>query len=427
MEKKNIDFYLYKNNQNGKAFLLSKVNDDHIKVKMNKENDEDRLLNYALGIIPHMGNVRVFTRGVSLSDNRKEALLKNQNVLHIESNKEHPEIFDSFLNDFEKHREKAKINGLNVNIFDYKEHHFIAFEITINEFKRTLTKHIRKKTTSDAGVAANLIKDIIPKYIDVIDKDAPLTIKSADKAMLRELEQIFSDEKYSYFNQRMKGFEYESFDFDSILKGNMNRLEVLIANHGYDKKVKEEVLADYDEIANPNKLVIYTDASTYIDKKNKVNDSGIGIIIKQDGTDELMAIIDKKLEPAAVGCFDPNHSEGYAILNALKFVIEKGWVDQDTIIEVRSDSLSNVRKLNHIEEPYFISEAIEDFCEKAIPDTPVAFKWVKGHASNVYNIMVDELAAKSLFNENYEFNLEAFDENIEAYKNRNKSVRKMRP
>ena len=144
MEKKNIDFYLYKDHQNGRAFLLSKVNDGHIKVKMNKENDEDRLLHYVLGIIPHMGNVKIFTRGVSLNDNQKEALFKNQNVQHIKSNKEHPEMFDSFLNDFEKHREKAKINGLNVNIFDYKDHHFISFEIKINEFKRTLIKHIRK-------------------------------------------------------------------------------------------------------------------------------------------------------------------------------------------------------------------------------------------------------------------------------------------
>lgn len=427
MEKKNIDFYLYKNNQNGKAFLLSKVNDDHIKVKMNKENDEDRLLNYALGIIPHMGNVRVFTRGVSVSDNRKEALFKNQNVLHIESNKEHPEMFDSFLNDFEKHREKAKVNGLNVNIFDYKEHHFIAFEIKINEFKRTLIKHIRKRVTSDAKIAANLIKDIIPKYIDIIDKDAPLTIKSADKAMLAEIEQIVRDNKYSNFNQRIKSFEYDLFDYDSIVNGNMNRLELLIANHAHDQRAKHEVLADYDEAANPNKLIIYTDSSTYIDKGKRINDSGMGIVVKQDGADELMAVVDKKFEPSPKSGFDPNNSEGYAILHSLKFVVDKAWIDKDTIIEVRSDSLSNVRKLNGAEESYFISEAIKAFCKKEIPDTPVAFKWVKGHASNVYNIMVDELAAKSLFNESYEFNADIFDENIATYQNRNKSVRKMRP
>lgn len=258
-------------------------------------------------------------------------------------------------------------------------------------------------------------------------KTPPLTIKSADKAMLRELEKIFSDEKYSYFHQRMKGFEYESFDFDSILKGNMNRLELLIVNHAHDQRAKHEVLADYDEAANPNKLIIYTDSSTYIDKGKKINDSGMGIVVKQDGADELMAVVDKKFEPSPKSGFDPNNSEGYAILHSLKFVVDKGWVDQDTIIEVRSDSLSNVRKLNGAEESYFISEAIEEFCRKEIPDTTVAFKWVKGHASNVYNIMVDELAAKSLFNENYEFNAEIFDENIAAYKNRNKLVRKIKP
>ena len=427
MEKKNIDFYLYKDHQNGRAFLLSKVNDGHIKVKMNKENDEDRLLHYVLGIIPHMGNVKIFTRGVSLNDNQKEALFKNQNVQHIKSNKEHPEMFDSFLNDFEKHREKAKINGLNVNIFDYKDHHFISFEIKINEFKRTLIKHIRKRVTSDAKIAANLIKDIIPKYIDVIDKEAHLTIKSADRDMLKEIEQIVSDNKYSNFNQRIKSFEYGSFDFDNIVSGNMNRLELLIANHAHDQRAKHEVIADYDEVANPDKLVIYTDSSTYIDKGKRINDSGMGIVVKQDGVDELMAVVDKKFEPSPKSGFDPNHSEGYAILHALKFVVEKEWVDKDTIIEVRSDSLSNVRKLNGAEESYFISEAIKEFCRKEIPDTDVAFKWVKGHASNVYNIMVDELAAKSLFNESYEFNADIFDENIATYQNRNKSVRKMRP
>lgn len=424
MEKKNIDFYLYKNSKDSKNMLLSKTDNGHIKMKINTENDENKFYNYVLNIIRQVGKARFFTNNITFNDEQTKELYENANVLHIKNDQCHPEEFNDFLNNFEIESKKEKKGFISVNIFDYNDHDFIAFEIKMNELKKTLTKRIRKKATSNAKIAANLLKDIIPKYID---KEATLTIKSADKSMLDELKKIIVDEKYSYFNHQIRGFDNVFFDSDNVIKENTNRLDVLITNHEYDKKIQNEVIADYDEIANPNKLVIYTDSSTHIDKKKKINDSGMGIVIKQDGIDELIAVVDKKFEPSPVSCFDANHSEGYAILNALKFVVEKNLIDKDTIIEVRSDSLSNIRKLNNIEDSYFICEEIKDYCQKEIPNIPVAFKWVKGHASNVYNIMVDELASKSLFNDNYDFNTDLFFENIHSYQNRNKSLRKMRP
>ena len=225
--------------------------------------------------------------------------------------------------------------------------------------------------------------------------------------------------------ERIEKVEIVPFNAQEFISNNIGRIDSLIMNNKNHERIKEEVKAKYEDEKDKNKLVIYTDASTFLDKKNNINDSGCGIVIKQDISDDIMFEVNRKFKPSKK-IFDPNVSEGNAILEALNFIKDAEIIDNKTLIEIRSDSISNIRKLNDLENHYKISKAIVIFCKEHLKDIDIEFKWVKGHSTYKYNVMADDLASSSLFNSDFDLKIKENTKAIEDFKKRNLSSLKMK-
>ena len=190
---------------------------------------------------------------------------------------------------------------------------------------------------------------------------------------------------------------FKSFNEKTFIEKNKKKIKDLIASHEKDLKRKDEVEVNYDLPVNRNKILIYTDASTNRSRHKKINKSGYGTIIKQDGSDEIMFELTRKLEASEM-LFISDISEGQAIYESLKFLRDEGFLDDKTEVEVRSDSLSNIRKLNNKENfDHIFSEKTLELCED-MNGIKVIFRWVKGHSTNKYNVIADKMAKESLDN-----------------------------
>lgn len=417
--KRTAEYYIHEDNDTGNIKLFMLVN-GKIKIKGNKKKDVNESLRYALSTAKHMDTVNLYSN-IPLTSEAKQQIINVKNVFYKKAYKEYPLPFKDFLIQYDKDKNSDKKSYLSMNTFVYEGYNFLATTIKINEFKRTLIKILRNDFEEES-VILNHIKDIIPSHIDYVNKEFPIIFRNRNKNCLNIFER---NPLKGDLMERIEKVEIVPFNAQEFISNNIGRIDSLIMNNKNHERIKEEVKAKYEDEKDKNKLVIYTDASTFLDKKNNINDSGCGIVIKQDISDDIMFEVNRKFKPSKK-IFDPNVSEGNAILEALSFIKDTKIIDNKTLIEIRSDSISNIRKLNDLENHYKISKAIVIFCKEHLKDIDIEFKWVKGHSTYKYNVMADDLASSSLFNTDFDLKVKENTQAVEDFKNRNHNRLKMR-
>lgn len=420
MDKKRIaEYYIYKDKNTGNIQMFI-ITDGVFKIKKSSYKNISNSLEYIINTANYVENVNLYSNTPLSNDEIK--LIKNaKNIFYRGSKQEHPLIFRNFL--IEESNEKIKNNYsyLTMNIFKYQDFNLLGISIKINEFNKTSIKIIKENVNEEALIL-NYIKDIIPFKMDNINKEQPIVFRNKNKDMIDILER---NKLNDYIKTRIDKVEIVPFDEKKFINDNFEMIDSLIKNYINNLLIKDEVKVNYEDEKDKNKLVIYTDASTFLDKKNNINDSGCGIVIRHDISDEIMFEINRKFKPDTAN-FDANYSEGNAILEALKFVKDISLIDKETKIEIRSDSISNIRKLNDLENHYKVSKAIVDFCRENLKDIDIEFKWVKGHSTYQYNVMADDLASSSLFNTDFDLKVKENTQAVEDFKNRNHNRLKMR-
>lgn len=417
--KRTAEYYIHEDKDTGNIKLFMLIN-GKIKIKGNKKKDVNESLRYALSTAKHMDTVNLYSN-IPLTSEAKQQIINVKNVFYKKAYKEYPLPFKDFLIQYDKDKNSDNKSYLSMNTFVYEGYNFLATTIKINEFKRTLIKILRNDFEEDS-VILNHIKDIIPSHIDYVNKEFPIIFRNRNKNCLNIFER---NPLKGDLMERIEKVEIVPFNAQEFISNNIGRIDSLIMNNKNHERIKEEVKAKYEDEKDKNKLVIYTDASTFLDKKNNINDSGCGIVIKQDISDDIMFEVNRKFKPSKK-IFDPNVSEGNAILEALNFIKDAEIIDNKTLIEIRSDSISNIRKLNDLENHYKISKAIVIFCKEHLKDIDIEFKWVKGHSTYKYNVMADDLASSSLFNSDFDLKIKENTKAIEDFKKRNLSSLKMK-
>lgn len=417
--KRTAEYYIHEDKDTGNIKLFMLIN-GKIKIKGNKKKDVNESLRYALSTAKHMDTVNLYSN-IPLTSEAKQQIINVKNVFYKKAYKEYPLPFKDFLIQYDKDKNSDKKSYLSMNTFVYEGYNFLATTIKINEFKRTLIKILRNDFEEES-VILNHIKDIIPSHIDYVNKEFPIIFRNRNKNCLNIFER---NPLKGDLMERIEKVEIVPFNAQEFISNNIGRIDSLIMNNKNHERIKEEVKAKYEDEKDKNKLVIYTDASTFLDKKNNINDSGCGIVIKQDISDDIMFEVNRKFKPSKK-IFDPNVSEGNAILEALNFIKDAEIIDNKTLIEIRSDSISNIRKLNDLENHYKISKAIVIFCKEHLKDIDIEFKWVKGHSTYKYNVMADDLASSSLFNSDFDLKIKENTKAIEDFKKRNLSSLKMK-
>ena len=417
--KRTAEYYIHEDKDTGNIKLFMLVN-GKIKIKGNKNKDINESLRYALSTAQYMDTVNLYSN-IPLTSEAKQTIINAKNVFYKKAYKEYPLPFKEFLIQYDKDKNSDNKSYLSMNTFSYEDYNFLATTIKIKEFKRTLVKILRNDSEEES-VILNHIKDIIPSHIDYVNKEFPIVFRNRNKDYLNIFERNPLREDLM---ERIEKVEIVPFDVKEFISNNIERIDSLIMNNKNHERIKEEVKAKYEDEKDKNKLVIYTDAWTFIDKKNNINDSGCGIVIKQDISDDIMFEVNRKFKPSKK-IFDPNVSEGNAILEALNFIKDAEIIDNKTLIEIRSDSISNIRKLNDLENHYKISKAIVIFCKEHLKDIDIEFKWVKGHSTYKYNVMADDLASSSLFNSDFDLKIKENTKAIEDFKKRNLSSLKMK-
>lgn len=417
--KRTAEYYIHEDKDTGNIKLFMLIN-GKIKIKGNKKKDVNESLRYALSTAKHMDTVNLYSN-IPLTNEAKQQIINVKNVFYKKAYKEYPLPFKDFLIQYDKDKNSDNKSYLSMNTFVYEGYNFLATTIKINEFKRTLIKILRNDFEEES-VILNHIKDIIPSHIDYVNKEFPIIFRNRNKNCLNIFER---NPLKGDLMERIEKVEIVPFNAQEFISNNIGRIDSLIMNNKNHERIKEEVKAKYEDEKDKNKLVIYTDASTFLDKKNNINDSGCGIVIKQDISDDIMFEVNRKFKPSKK-IFDPNVSEGNAILEALNFIKDAEIIDNKTLIEIRSDSISNIRKLNDLENHYKISKAIVIFCKEHLKDIDIEFKWVKGHSTYKYNVMADDLASSSLFNSDFDLKIKENTKAIEDFKKRNLSSLKMK-
>ena len=417
--KRTAEYYIHEDKDTGNIKLFMLIN-GKIKIKGNKKKDVNESLRYALSTAKHMDTVNLYSN-IPLTSEAKQQIINVKNVFYKKAYKEYPLPFKDFLIQYDKDKNSDNKSYLSMNTFVYEGYNFLATTIKINEFKRTLIKILRNDFEEES-VILNHIKDIIPSHIDYVNKEFPTIFRNRNKNCLNIFER---NPLKGDLMERIEKVEIVPFNAQEFISNNIGRIDSLIMNNKNHERIKEEVKAKYEDEKDKNKLVIYTDASTFLDKKNNINDSGCGIVIKQDISDDIMFEVNRKFKPSKK-IFDPNVSEGNAILEALNFIKDAEIIDNKTLIEIRSDSISNIRKLNDLENHYKISKAIVIFCKEHLKDIDIEFKWVKGHSTYKYNVMADDLASSSLFNSDFDLKIKENTKAIEDFKKRNLSSLKMK-
>ena len=417
--KRTAEYYIHEDKDTGNIKLFMLIN-GKIKIKGNKKKDVNESLRYALSTAKHMDTVNLYSN-IPLTSEAKQQIINVKNVFYKKAYKEYPLPFKDFLIQYDKDKNSDNKSYLSMNTFVYEGYNFLATTIKINEFKRTLIKILRNDFEEES-VILNHIKDIIPSHIDYVNKEFPIIFRNRNKNCLNIFER---NPLKGDLMERIEKVEIVPFNAQEFISNNIGRIDSLIMNNKNHERIKEEVKAKYEDEKDKNKLVIYTDASTFLDKKNNINDSGCGIVIKQDISDDIMFEVNRKFKPSKK-IFDPNVSEGNAILEALNFIKDAEIIDNKTLIEIRSDSISNIRKLNDLENHYKISKAIVILCKEHLKDIDIEFKWVKGHSTYKYNVMADDLASSSLFNSDFDLKIKENTKAIEDFKKRNLSSLKMK-
>lgn len=382
-----LECYIYENKKTKEVnFFLKSGNEFKFK-KVKKNTGSDSVLNYALNISQYVLKMILYTN--LIIDKKKEKEIKED--VFIEYKKKFPVEFINYIKDHNIKKSAPKLTEIEIDVFEKENNYFISTVVKSNEKKKSFLR-IKSSLENIEGEVFNYLKDMIK----IFGKEGvPIHFITGIKGVKE-----YFDTKLKNNNKvkkRINEMIYRDFDeFDFIDKNN-KKIDDLLISHNYDLKIKEEVSVDYSLPPNKNKILIYTDASTYRNRFKGINKSGYGAIIKQDGSEEVMFELTRKLEKSEM-LFISDISEGQAIYESLKFLSEQNIIDKNTIIEIRSDSLSNIRKLNSKEDfKHIFSEKTLDLSEN-IESSGIIYRWVKGHSRNKYNVLVDKMAEESLKN-----------------------------
>lgn len=411
-----VEYYLHKR-ENNEISLFIKNKKDFKEKKLKPSADQNVIMNYLTGASKNIKHINFYSN-ISLSEENLDRLKGLPNIFY-KYDTQHPDSMKEGVNEHYKLKSLPLSTTIEANVVDKDNYSFIAITIRTNEKKSSSIKILRNKTNIPYKIF-NSLKDIIDKFVQ---EGTPVSFKSSIPAV-----KCYFDHELENVNikNKIKEVLIESFEQKVFIEKNEERLNNLIKNHEKDMEIKNEVIADYAAPVNKNKIVIYTDASAYIDSKNNINSSGFGIVVKQDGCEEIMFKVSKKL-PDQKTLFDSGISEGIAIYYAINFLMEQNIIDNKTELEIRSDSLSNVRKLNRLEKStHRYTKKIFDLLSENIPETKIMFKWVKGHSTNDYNIEADILAEQSIKNPDSSPVIEKNEKALIFFRNRNRNRRDKR-
>lgn len=205
------------------------------------------------------------------------------------------------------------------------------------------------------------------------------------------------------------------------------RIRKLKINYKDDEKRFKKHEASTD-VPDKDTLVVYTDASVVFNNSYELNASGYGIVVRAPGSDNIMYKIKARLSKPVLSA----EAESLALKRGLRFVREqmnKGNIPNHLKVEIRSDNLGNVEKINnYLEDVYDVIKEdtlkkISDYVKNNFNKDQVSIKWVKGHHIDPYNLMVDQLAKESITHKNSNFIVSFRDKNIIEKLNKKNKVR----
>lgn len=382
MDEKNnknieVDFYIYEDKSTESIKLFVKTNKGFQLRKNKKYKDIDYLLSYTSLVSKKVDTLNLYTNIENLLKNKKYDSLKHKPL---------PTYFKKFLQVEKNKQQKKNFLSVEIDFFEKESLYFVSIITKTNAINSSIIKPKEKKQVEEKEVF-NYLKDIVEKYYKV-----GMQVNLETNA--KKFKQYFNKKK-SKIKEKISTLKCREINKREFINSNIKEIKVLINNHIIAMERKNNVIANENQEPNKNKILIYTDASTFIDRPKKINKSGYGTIVKQESSQETMFKIKQKLKSSR-GFFDSNVSEGQAIYESLVFLKNSEVVDDETIIELRSDSLSYITKLN--EYNCVDSDIIKtlDYCKNNFPNNVVLFKWIKGHASSKYNNMVDKMAKKAI-------------------------------
>lgn len=396
-----IEYFLYENKKTGDVSLFMRQGDEFRYKRLKKNTDARGILNYALGVSQYVSEMILHTN-IDYSRNEEEIIRRTP---FVEYRKSFPDDFLIFIKEHDHQKSQPKSTVIEIDLFEENGYSFLSTIIRTNEKKK---RYLRLKSSVDdiQSEVFNYLKDTLRIFAR---HDAPVYVYTGIEGVK---EYFIKKLKNKKVKERISDIVYREFDSVNFSGKHKKLINELIISHERDLKIKDEVSVDYKSPASPSKIVLYTDASAYYDK------SGYGVIIKQDSSKRLMFKIMRRLKKSPI-LFVSDISEGVAIYEALRFLAGEKIIEAGMEIEVRSDSLSNIRKLNQREEArHEYTEKTLILCEALFPDNKVLFRWVKGHSKSKYNVMVDKMAEECLNNSHYELVVEKNEGAILAFKNR---------
>jgi len=399
-----IEYFLYENQKTGDISLFMRQDDEFRYKRLKKNTHAEGMLNYALEVSQYVSGMVLHT---NITYSREEEDIISRTPF-VEYRKSFPEDFLIFIREHDHQKSQPKSTIIEIDIIEESGYSFLSTIIRTNEKKK---RYLRLKSSVDdiQSEVFNYLKDTLRIFAR---HDAPVYVYTGIKGVEEYFVKKLKNKKVK---DRISDVIYRDFDAIKFSQKHKKLINELIISHERDLKIKEELGVDYTSPASPNKIVVYTDASAHYDK------SGYGVVIKQDSSNKLMFKMMRRLKKSPM-LFVSDISEGVAIYEALRFLAGEGFIEVGMDIEIRSDSLSNIRKLNRKEEAkHEYTEKTLILCESLFPGNPVSFRWVKGHSKNKYNVMADKMAEESLNNSHYELVIERNNGAIIELKSRSES------
>lgn len=272
-----------------------------------------------------------------------------------------------------------------------------------------------------------ILSDVLDKKVahifevsnDTIENVYLFTKPGNRRAILNHIHQMIKKEPETVFNIHINEFSMYEFSKQTAWANQENISINLISLDGYSRKDIYDIrinklLNNYKEdkkrmkkyeasssVPDKNTLVVYTDASAVFDNSYNLVASGYGIVIRAPGSDNIMYKLKAKFSKPVLSA----EAEALALQRALKFVkqqMDKNDIPHNLKIELRSDNLGNVEKINnYLDDAYDVPKegrlkAIADYVKNNFDKNQISIKWVKGHHIDPYNIMVDQLAKESI-------------------------------
>lgn len=272
--------------------------------------------------------------------------------------------------------------------------------------------------------------------------------------MFHKRYELYLDESclnvYNEFDEREKKV-YRSM---SPKLKNIHQLDEIpeeIIHYNHNEQEKNSFVNQFKhKDCQSDRLVVYSDASlkNYRAKEMKVN---YGILFRKPNSDEIL--LECKIRETNKDNLDfieknSTHAEVAGCLYALKLLNEKNYKQEveiccDNIISIAflSDRMKNKNEdFNKISKIILEKEQekseeswnkINEFADRfnfdeITKNLNIKFSWLKGHAKNIYNKRVDEIASRLLFPKNHEGNHYTIIDNLDVQTLENKQEDKIK-